>query len=338
VVFSDGQRQQQFTLSVTDDLVAELLEVFVVQLVNSTVGASITPADSAASITVQASDHPYGRFVFSPAVRPLEGVSESGRVEVVVLREFGLVGEVAVEVQTVSSAGITANSVLTSLLDVQALSANSQIATTNEDYDNTTETLVFANGETSRSFYINIIEDSTPELDEYIFAIITQVELNRESLVSVDTSVLPSVVAGNESLAILVIAENDDARGVVQFVDAALTTLEPSQDFVMVQRSAGRFGNLTVQWQATPGTADSADYTPRGGVVIIPADVQVVALPLTVLDDNEPEFSEEFVVRLLSVSGGGRLGGSDSSIISIEANDDPNGAFGKKLFFSLISC
>ena len=213
----------------------------------------------------------------------------------------------------------------------------SQIATTNEDYDNITETLTFANGETSRSFFISIREDSTPELDEYLFAIITRVELNQESLASVDTSVLPSVVSGNESLAILIIAENDDARGVVQFVDAALTTLEPSQDFVMVQRSAGRFGNLTVQWEATPDTADSADYTPRGGVVTIPANIQVVALPLLILDDNEPEFSEEFVVRLLSVSGGGRLGVINSTVISIEANDDPNGAFGKKLCFSLPS-
>lgn len=106
---------------------AELLEVFVVQLVNSTVGASIAAAGSAAAITVQASDHPYGRFVFSPAVRPLEGVVESGRVEVVVLREFGSVGEVAVEVQTVSSAGLTADPMLTNLLDVQALSANRYI-------------------------------------------------------------------------------------------------------------------------------------------------------------------------------------------------------------------
>lgn len=96
------------------------MEVFTVRLVNVTIGASITSV-SAATITVQASDHPYGLFVFSPAYRPLEGVVESGRVEVVVTREFGSIGQVMVDVQTVSSENIGANPLLTGLLDVQQL-------------------------------------------------------------------------------------------------------------------------------------------------------------------------------------------------------------------------
>lgn len=78
------------------------MEVFTVSLVNVTVGASIISL-STATISIQASDHPYGRFVFSPAYRPLRGVAESGRAEVVVTREFGSVGQVMVDIQTVSS-------------------------------------------------------------------------------------------------------------------------------------------------------------------------------------------------------------------------------------------
>ena len=95
------------------------MEVFTVELVNVTVGASITSV-SAATITIQASDHPYGRFVFSPALRPLRGVAESGRVEVVVTREFGDIGQVRVDVQTVSSEDPT----LSTLLDIQELMNN----------------------------------------------------------------------------------------------------------------------------------------------------------------------------------------------------------------------
>jgi hypothetical protein len=94
------------------------MEVFTVELVNVTIGASITSVSSAV-ITVQASDHPYGLFVFSPALRPLR-VAESGRIEVVVTREFGDVGQVTVDVQTVSSE----DPVLSGLLDVQTLTNN----------------------------------------------------------------------------------------------------------------------------------------------------------------------------------------------------------------------
>ena len=158
---------------------------------------------------------------------------------------------------------------------------------------------------------------------------ITRVELNQSSLTSVDSSVLPSVTPGNQSLAILVIAENDDARGVVQFSQTVITTMEPSQEFIILERSEGTFGSLTVQWEAVQNTADDADYSPTGGVVIIPPGVRMVPLPLHILEDNLPEFSEMFTVRLLNVSGGGILGAVSSASVTIEPSDDPNGAFGK---------
>lgn len=99
------------------------MEVFTVQLVNVTVGASITSMSSA-TVSVQASDHPYGRFVFSPALRPMQGVQEAGRVQVVVTREFGALGQVMVDVQTVSSQNIATNPLLSSLPGLQQLIDN----------------------------------------------------------------------------------------------------------------------------------------------------------------------------------------------------------------------
>ena len=90
------------------------MEVFTVHLDNVTIGASIV-SPSAATITVQANDHPYGRFVFSPVFRPLEGVVESGRVEVVITREFGSLGQVMVDFQTIPSQDIDTNLLLSGL-------------------------------------------------------------------------------------------------------------------------------------------------------------------------------------------------------------------------------
>ncbi len=203
------------------------------------------------------------------------------------------------------------------------------MATTGEDYEVVNETLIFEDGDTSRSFYINISSDSIPEINEYLFVVITSVELNPASLTSVDLSVLPSVVPGNESLAILVIAENDDARGVVQFSQGAISVAEPAQDFIILQRSEGTFGSIMVQWEAIPVTAAEDDYSPSGGIVIMEAGVAMVTLPLIISEDSIPEFSEMLTVRMLSVLGGGRMGTITSSAVTIQASDDPNGAFGK---------
>ena len=97
--------------------------MFTVRLVNATIGASITSVSSA-TITVQANDHPYGRFVFSPALRPLSNVQESGRVEVVVTREFGARGQVMVDVQTIPSENIQSNPFLNDVPNIQLLIDN----------------------------------------------------------------------------------------------------------------------------------------------------------------------------------------------------------------------
>ena len=80
--------------------------MFTVRLLNATIGASISSTASTATITVQASDHPYGRFVFSPALRPVLVLEGAGAVQVVVTREFGTLGTVNIGYQTLASSGL----------------------------------------------------------------------------------------------------------------------------------------------------------------------------------------------------------------------------------------
>lgn len=47
----------------------------------------------------------------------------------------------------------------------------------------------------------------------------------------------------NSAVAEIIITENDDARGIVQFSSATVNTTEPNEvDFLTVTRSAGTFG------------------------------------------------------------------------------------------------
>ena len=81
-----------------------------------------------------------------------------------------------------------------------------------------------------------------------------------------------------------------------------------------------------MQWEAVAVTAQPADYAPQSGSVQIPAETSSVELPLSIINDNDPEFSETLTVRLVAAGGGARLGNLLTSSVRIEQNDDPNGA------------
>ena len=82
----------------------ELEEEISLRLTNASGGATVTTSGlQVATITVQASDHPYGLFTFSSAFRPLVVSEGVGEVEVIVTREFGDLGSVTVGYTTVES-------------------------------------------------------------------------------------------------------------------------------------------------------------------------------------------------------------------------------------------
>lgn len=84
-----------------------------------------------------------------------------------------------------------------------------------------------------------------------------------------------------------------------------------------------------MQWEATPITAQLADFNPRSGVVTFAPGNRSTTIPLSIVDDSEPEFMETLTVSILSVGNGASLGLALSTTVQIERSDDPNGAIGK---------
>ena len=87
-----------------------------------------------------------------------------------------------------------------------------------------------------------------------------------------------------------------------------------------------------MEWEADPITASHSDYTPQNGMVTFPPGVDSMPLPLSIVDDDEPEFAETLRVELTAIvnggDGGGVLGGELSAVVTILPSDDPNGALG----------
>lgn len=84
-----------------------------------------------------------------------------------------------------------------------------------------------------------------------------------------------------------------------------------------------------MDWEVTAVTAQSSDFFPQSGTVEIVAGASSTQLPLSIINDSDPEFSETLLVSLVAVGGGARLGGVLTATITIQSNDDPNGALGK---------
>ena len=91
---------------------------------------------------------------------------------------------------------------------------------------------------------------------------------------------------------------------------------------------------------ATIGTADFSDFRPIAGVLNIFDQQNEGTISLDIIDENIPEFSESFTVELTSITGGARLDGTLTTMVTILPNDDPNGALGIAIqhFYDNLMC
>eukprot|EP00118_Oscarella_pearsei_P022727 m.265821 g.265821 ORF g.265821 m.265821 type:complete len:6112 (+) comp40493_c2_seq23:779-19114(+) len=308
VTLDTGNTAGVINFIVSDDAVPELAEVFTIRLTSVTGGGSLSSAgDVIATISVASSDFPHGRFVFTPGNRPLRAPEANADVTLTVIREFGTMGSVEIDYATLSRP------------------PSKNVASAELDYNSASGTLSFVDGEKEKNFTVSLKDDSIPELDESFWVNLTSVTLTAGQT---SNNTFPEIGAGG--LGEVIIEENDDARGVIELSVSNVTVAESffSANFVSVRRSAGTFGDVTVSWSATAGSAKGkgVDYDPDGGSVVLREGQTSFSLPLRIIDDNLPEFNEDFTVRLTS-GGAARLGSQTASVVTIEQNDDPNGVF-----------
>ena len=93
-----------------------------------------------------------------------------------------------------------------------------------------------------------------------------------------------------------------------------------------------------MEWRAEAVTAQSSDFSPQSGTVHLAPGASSVQLPLSIVNDNSPEFPETLSVSLLEAEGGARLGDVLTTTVTILANDDPNGALGIATYIYPLVC
>uniref|UniRef100_A0A669EYL3 Adhesion G-protein coupled receptor V1 n=1 Tax=Oreochromis niloticus TaxID=8128 RepID=A0A669EYL3_ORENI len=342
VLFTPGEPSQVLNLLVLDDNLPELAESFQVVLVSAesgdgkpgstpTSGASIDPNNSVNTITVTASDHPYGLLQFQPSP-PGEGLispalepahitvnEEDGEISLLVARAQGILGRIMVGYRTTP---FTASSP--------------------EDYE-VEGMLDFLPGERLKFINITIIDNPVPELEKIFRVELYNADggvdhfLHSEGSGSGESDyqlLLPSyrhhASLGVASRITVTIAASDDAHGVFQFSPESLSVngTEPedghSSVLLKVDRSFGDLSNVTLYWEADPSS--EGELLSRFGNITFGVGQTSQNIIITVVEDEMPELDKSFTVSLVNVSHG-RLGVRTSANLTVLASDDPYGVF-----------
>ncbi|KAM4707152.1 adhesion G-protein coupled receptor V1 [Discoglossus pictus] len=337
VTFSDGQALTTITVTVIADNIAELSETITVTLSNIMTmniqdplrGAKLDPQRSKAVLVILPNDSPHGVVGWhvnsmSMAVEEPEGNSTIITLQVV--REQGFVGDIAVHLQSKPNL---------SLLPVNQ-------ATANQDYIPKNEIIIIRENMAFAAVNITILPDDFPELYEGFLLNITGVEFVNSSVMSG----LPTIKRSGEEFALITILENDEPRGVFQFlvtkdINGAVVGYEvPPPHNVLrlpVIRKAGKFGNVTVFWEATEITASQEDFTPSSGSIIFLDGQALGVIEIAIVDDTLIEFLEMFTVTLKKLTTDAKFGNETTVVVHIPPNDSPLGQFGFENKMVLVS-
>ncbi|KAH0505721.1 G-protein coupled receptor 98 [Microtus ochrogaster] len=328
ISFTEDQALSTITLTVLADDLPELSEVVIVALTrivtegieDPSKGATVDENRSKSVLTILPSDSPYGVVgwhtdsLFTRVTEPTENTTV---LQLRVIRDKGLFGDISIHL-------IAKPNFL--------LPINNQ-ATENEDYVLQDSVIIMKENIKETHAEVAILPDEAAELEEGLIVTITAVNLVNPDFPAEQ----PRVRRPRMEIAEIMIAENDDPRGIFTFhvargVDGVVTAHEVPPPLnilqVPVTRLAGSFETVNVHWKAAPDSAGPEDFQPSQGILQF-ADGQVTALiEITIIDDSEFELMETFSIGLTIVTGGGRLGDDVVVTVAIPPNDSPFGMFG----------
>lgn len=184
-----------------------------------------------------------------------------------------------------------------------------------QDYQATAGTLDFADGETSQSFSVAVLDDALYEGDESFSISLTNPQGGAT------LGALQSVQA--------VLLDDDPAPqpGTLALTSGSYSVSEggASVQFT-VQRSAGSDGLVTVNYATTDGSATAgSDYTATAGTLTLLDGQTSGSFSVTIKDDSEFEGDETFGVTLSAPGGGATLGAPVTATTTILENDTAPG-------------
>ncbi|XP_069137444.1 adhesion G-protein coupled receptor V1-like isoform X2 [Argopecten irradians] len=137
-----------------------------------------------------------------------------------------------------------------------------------------------------------------------------------------------SASIGAKSKILVNISANDDPFGVIQFPNNSSTYVIGESKVssvqaisIPVERVRGTFGTVVVMWKIDPQTNN--DLMPLTGSVTFGDGQNQGFIRVESVPDELPEPSEQFLIKLVSVTGGSRIANHDTVVVTVMENDKP---------------
>ena len=274
LTFAETDTSLTFTVEILDDFDYEGNETVNLALSNPTGGATLG-SQAAAVLTIEENDPtpPTGSLQFSASSYTVN--ENDASVLITVTRVNGSFGTVSVDYAATDGTAVAGN-----------------------DYTAVSGTLTFADGITTQSFSVPILDDGTYEGNETVNLALSN----------------PGGGAGLGSpvSATLTITEDDAVppTGSLQFSAASYSVAENEGTAVItVNRVGGDFGAVTVQYASSDGTATAgSDYTVTSGTLTFADGISTQSFSVPILDDGTYEGNETVTLALSNPGGGAGLG------------------------------
>jgi hypothetical protein len=282
VTFSSGQTYQTIDVPLLDDKLFEGNETIALTLSNPTGGVTLGQ-QTTAILTVVENDRP-GTIAFSSS--QFSG-NEDGVATVTINRTGGSDGEVSI-----------------------FLDATDGSATSSGDYNISPTTLTFADGETSKTVEIPLVNDSLFEDTETI-------NLNLSSPTN-------GATLGARSSAVLNILDDDAQPGTLSFSQANYTINEngTSDLAVTLLRTEGSDGPVSVTVALSDDTATGGDdYVARPITVNFANGETSKPVTLPIINDTVLEAAETLNLTLTNATGGAILGAQSTAVLTLEDDE-----------------
>lgn len=305
VTFDDDERTASIQLQILEDAEPELTEEIMFELVTVGLDAERLPrvpptiaGPSELVVKIDESDYPHGQLRLTDSAITVN--EDVGEAVLTIERRGGSVGRVTCKMTTDPTDGI---------IDGDAV-----------DFTKFSEQIVFEDGDSSPKLVkIGIVNDKFPEQDESF-------------IVSLSDPTNKAELAPRAELTTVTITENDDPNGVFEFESTVWSVQEAAGDLVLpINRIAGTFGQVSVDWKATPRAGSgftTGDLVGHEGTITLAAGQSSELIRLNLATNDGDEIEETFDVTLSNPTNGARVNAEKmTATIAIDKHGTPHGVF-----------
>ncbi|MBE9235291.1 choice-of-anchor I family protein, partial [Anabaena aphanizomenioides LEGE 00250] len=287
LTFAQGETSKTFTVQTTQDTLLEGDETFTVSLSNPTSGAIISSTNGTAKGTIN-NDDSSPQFSIAAA-----SATEGNSITFTVTRTGDAQANQTVNVATSIASGDTANA---------------------NDFTEKTETLTFAQGETSKTFTVQTTQDTLLEGDETF-------------TVSLSNPTSGAIISSTNGTAKGTI-NNDDSSP--QFSIAAASATEGNSITFTVTRTGDAQANQTVNVAtsiASGDTANANDFTEKTETLTFAQGETSKTFTVQTTQDTLLEGDETFTVSLSNPTSGAIISSTNGTAKGTINNDDSSPQF-----------